>query len=320
MPQAPEQTWALRYGDCKAKTLLLLAVLHQLGVEAEPVLANAQLGDLLPDRLPSAAAFNHILVHLTLGGDSLWLDGTGSGARYTDLHDAPPFRWVLPVRAQGAGLIAVPARAPARPSATVALDLDQSAGLRLPTLVHATMTVRGGGAEMIGLAKSQGTKEQKDEMIGGVLGKLVNREVALSSYTMTYDPVEAVATVDARGITTTLWQRSEGRYRLTLDKTVSDMKFDPDRARPAWQAIPIATGMPDTIVTKMRVHLPADVKGFTVEGDAKLADTIGGTTIRRTAAIAGDWITVDEQATSTGAEIAPADVAATRAQIGRAHV
>ena len=314
VPQSPEQTWALRYGDCKAKTLLLVAVLRDLGVEAEPVLASSQLGDLLPDRLPSAAAFDHILVHASLAGESLWLDGTGSGARMTDLRDAPPFRWTLPVRSAGVGLLAVPARAPARPSGTVLLELDQSAGLRLPTLVHAAMTVRGNSAAMIGLAKSQGTKEQKDELVGGVVGKLVGQEVALTGYTMTYDADQAVATVDARGITGTLWQRQEGRYRLSLDRTVSSLNFDPDRARPAWQAIPVATGLPDASVVTTRVRLPAGLAGFTLDGDATLADTIAATTVQRTAAIRDGVIAVEDRTSSTGAEIAPAKVAAVRAR------
>ena len=35
IPQTPEQTWTLRYGDCKAKTLLILAILNKLGIEAD---------------------------------------------------------------------------------------------------------------------------------------------------------------------------------------------------------------------------------------------------------------------------------------------
>lgn len=318
VPQSPEQTWALRYGDCKAKTLLLLSILHGLGIEAEPVLANSTLGDFLPERLPSAGAFDHVFVRATIGGESFWLDGTGSGARYSDIRDTPPFHWVLPIRAAGSGLLAVPARAPAHPSVSVALDLDQSAGIRLPTLVHAVVTMRGPGAAMVGLAKSQGTKDQKDQMIGGVLGKLVGGEVALSGYTISYDPTEAIATMDANGIVSTQWERSDGRYRLLLDKTVSDISFDPDRARPAWNDIPVATGAPDAVAFKTRVHLPVDVTGFTLDGDVKLADTLGGTTVHRTAAIDKGWINVDEQSSSTGAEIAPADIPAARARVALA--
>ena len=77
VPQTPEQTWTLRYGDCKAKTLLLLAILRGLDIDGEPVLANAQIGDAVPERLPSAAAFNHVLVHAKRSvASDYWLDGT----------------------------------------------------------------------------------------------------------------------------------------------------------------------------------------------------------------------------------------------------
>lgn len=69
VPQSPARTYELRYGDCKAKTLLLLALLHEMKIEAEPVLAHIGLGDLVRDRLPSAMAFNHILVRASIGGE-----------------------------------------------------------------------------------------------------------------------------------------------------------------------------------------------------------------------------------------------------------
>ncbi len=58
LPQSPDRTWTTRYGDCKAKTLLLLAILHGLKIDAQPVLANLSGGDLVPSRLPSAAALD----------------------------------------------------------------------------------------------------------------------------------------------------------------------------------------------------------------------------------------------------------------------
>src|SRR3546814_349035 len=58
VPQAPEATWSLRYGDCKAKTLLLLAMLDQLGIEARPALVSSAFGDLLRDRLQTLGALD----------------------------------------------------------------------------------------------------------------------------------------------------------------------------------------------------------------------------------------------------------------------
>ena len=87
VPQTPADSWTLRYGDCKAKTLLLLAMLHKMGITAEPVVVHSALGDVIPERLPSAGAFDHVIVRAEIGGESLWLDGTRSGARLADIAD-----------------------------------------------------------------------------------------------------------------------------------------------------------------------------------------------------------------------------------------
>src|SRR5690606_29278685 len=40
VPAGADETWSRRYGDCKGKTALLLALLRELGIEAEAVLVN----------------------------------------------------------------------------------------------------------------------------------------------------------------------------------------------------------------------------------------------------------------------------------------
>src|SRR6202012_176033 len=81
VPAAADQTWKRRYGDCKGKTALLLALLHGLGIEAEPVLVNSRMGDMLADSLPQLGAFDHVLVRAHINGHVYWLDGTHSGDR-----------------------------------------------------------------------------------------------------------------------------------------------------------------------------------------------------------------------------------------------
>ena len=318
VPQTPAQTWALRYGDCKAKTLLLLALLRDLKIDAEPVLASSSLGDMVPQRLPSAAAFDHVLVHATIGDKDYWLDGTGSGARYADITDTPPFRWVLPVRAAGAALMPVPLRPPATPMVVVTVDYDQRGGLRLPTLVHAVMRVRGPMAEMIGLAKTQGSKEQKEQLVGGMLSGFTGDTPAISDYTLAYDAAAAEAVVDANGIVTTRWKRNDKRYRMDLDRTVTQLTFEPDRARPAWQSIPVATGTPTMASITTRVLLPPGIDGFALEGDTSIAKPLAGTAIQRSTTLAGGVITVRDVVSTDGADIAPADVATTRAAVALA--
>ena len=318
VPQTPAQTWAFRYGDCKAKTLLLLAILRGLGIESEAVLAHSTMGDLLPGRLPSAGAFDHVLVHATVGTESLWLEGTTTGSRYAGIRDVAPLHWVLPLRSGGAALLAVPARAPAQPTVAFVFDMDQRAGLRLPTLIHATVTLRGPTAEGVGIAKTQGTKEQKDAAVQGLLQAVLGREVAVSGYSLAYDPVAAVATVDATAIGSGFWSRRDGRWRMTLDRSVSGLSFEPDRARTAWAKIPVATAAPDVAAFTDRVYLPAGMTGFALDGDVKLATTLAGAAISRAATLDANTIVADERMATTGAEIAAADVPAERARVSLA--
>jgi len=53
-PTAVDETWARRFGDCKGKTVLLLTILRELGVDAEPVLVSTTGGDGLNERSPTA--------------------------------------------------------------------------------------------------------------------------------------------------------------------------------------------------------------------------------------------------------------------------
>ena len=243
VPQKPARTWEVRYGDCKAKTLLLLAMLRAMGIEAEPVLAHTSLGDFVPERLPSALAFNHVLVRATIAGEILWLDGTGTGSRLADIHDAPPFRHVLPVRSGGAQLIDIPANAIRTPLVDISVEADESASVELPSLFAATAVVRGNVAAMLTIAEAQLGEKERREMIArffqGPLG-----EAQLSSARMTTDPASGTVTLTIRGVTSTLWAR-DGRIRKQdLGPNPRGLQFEPDRSRPAWRAIPVAAPGP----------------------------------------------------------------------------
>ncbi len=77
-PRTPEQTWRERYGDCKDKANLLVALLTRLGVEAEFALVNRF--DTTFTEHPSWQ-FNHALARIPsnpIAGQphDLWLDAT----------------------------------------------------------------------------------------------------------------------------------------------------------------------------------------------------------------------------------------------------
>ncbi len=316
-PQAPAKTWELRYGDCKAKTLLLLAMLHALGIEAEPAIASVQTGGLVTTRLPSAAAFDHIVVRATVGGETLWLDGTGLGARLDDIRDVPAFHSVLPVRAAGAGLETLPQRADARPERIVELNWDQRAGLDFPATFDARITLRGRGAEMVAALANQADAEQKrqwlDQLISAETG-----DAQFAAEALRYDPVTATVVITGSGITSTGWWRQNRRYRRIVDRAVGAIEFTPDRARQAWRDLPVATGAPGGTAYRTVMLLPGGGAGFELEGARTLPATLAGRQMHRTATLSGATLTVEDRVDAVGAEIAPAALAGERARYAQA--
>jgi len=97
-PRGLRTIWSTRYGDCKDASVLLTAVLRQMGLEACCALVNVGLGPDLNNFIPSPRAFNHCIVRLKLNGRDYWLDGTmppqaGDLERLTQAR----FGWALPL-------------------------------------------------------------------------------------------------------------------------------------------------------------------------------------------------------------------------------
>jgi lipoprotein NlpI/transglutaminase-like putative cysteine protease len=75
-PTAPDKVLAQRFGDCKDKVLLLIALLRRLEIPASPVLVSTAFRAQVADLLPSPLVFDHVIVRVDLKGGTYWLDGT----------------------------------------------------------------------------------------------------------------------------------------------------------------------------------------------------------------------------------------------------
>lgn len=75
-PHQPWETLESRWGDCKDKTLLLVALLRELGLQAWPALVNTRLQHRLEERLPSPFLFDHVIAQVVEGNRTYWVDGT----------------------------------------------------------------------------------------------------------------------------------------------------------------------------------------------------------------------------------------------------
>lgn len=143
VPVAADETWARRFGECKAKTVLLLSLLRELGIAAEPALVNTTQGDGMNQRLASMGLFDHVIVRAMIDGKSYWLDGTGYGDGDISANDVPPYRWALPVRAEGADLEEIVVPPLEQPQSDAYLTLDASGGLKAPAPARASLVIRG---------------------------------------------------------------------------------------------------------------------------------------------------------------------------------
>lgn len=75
-PDAPDATLQRRFGTSDDKSLLIAALLKEIGVDAFPALVHTSDGDTLNSYLPSPDAFNHTIIKLPFEGDIYWIDGS----------------------------------------------------------------------------------------------------------------------------------------------------------------------------------------------------------------------------------------------------
>jgi hypothetical protein len=143
-PASAEETWQRRYGDCKGKTALLLALLAELGIDAEPVLVNSSgADDGLEQRLPIPQLFDHVLVRAHIDGTEYWLDGTLPPVALPSARPVFPVSRVLPLTARGSEIEKLEWQPATTPDEINLFEIDARAGFDKPARIVSTEIVRG---------------------------------------------------------------------------------------------------------------------------------------------------------------------------------
>lgn len=119
-PGDPNTVFARRFGDCKDKAQLLIALLRELGVEARPALVSSTYNRAVADWLPSPGAFDHVIVLATVAGKSYWLDATRNFQEGgLEAVNAPDYGVALIVGNEAEPMRVMQARAPTQASLEV---------------------------------------------------------------------------------------------------------------------------------------------------------------------------------------------------------
>lgn len=108
-PHPPQKIFNQRYGDCKDKSLLLVALLRKEGLEAYPMLVNTQLKEDLVEQLPSNRAFDHCVVNFRFQGADYFVDPTISNQGGDLAHMSfPNYQRGLIIKQGNSELISIP--------------------------------------------------------------------------------------------------------------------------------------------------------------------------------------------------------------------
>ena len=109
IPHAPAETLKQKYGDCKDKATLAVAMLRASGIPAYVALLNVGQRHDVDAEMPGMGLFDHAIVYVP-GTPELWIDPTDEYARVGQLPQADQGRLALIARAESAGLVTIPDR------------------------------------------------------------------------------------------------------------------------------------------------------------------------------------------------------------------
>jgi len=314
VPASADLTWSRRFGDCKGKTVLLVALLREMGIEARAVLVNTQEGDYVAARLPVMGAFDHAVVEARIGGRSYWLDGTRLGDTQLSRLQIPNYRVGLPIVVAGTGLEPLVPQPLDQPSELVSLDLDASKGIDVPAPAIGEMRFRGETATDMRVDYAGLSKTDLDEALRKKW-RTAYDFVTPTQVATRDDPATGDFLLTMIGTAKTNWSTQAGTRWYEIDRSRLGWMFDDVRDGQLNQDAPFAVDYPDWYASRETIKLPYDGKDFLFQGDP-VDRSIGGLyAFHRTFAIDHGVMTMNADTHALAAELPAASAATVRAQL-----
>lgn len=312
VPMSADDVWRYRYGDCKGKTALLLALLHGLGIEAEAAMVSMNNGDALPDRLPLVGWFDHVLVRATIDGRTYWLDGTGVGDRSLADLTPPPYGWALPVRAQGAEMERIDQPQTTVPTFETVTETDATAGLDTEATTLVDIIYYGDAA--IGASQQIGAipRDQLQTMMSSATND-TDGQVKLESFDARYDEDTNAFHMIFRGTARQSWVNSTGGRIMPIPEAAISIPYQAKREGlfAAYADAPYTLSHPYLNRTTLRIRLPDGGKDFQLEGGDQTVEA-GGYRMERRATLQDGVAEITLTTTSLVGELSAADMADAR--------
>jgi hypothetical protein len=289
VPAAADETWRRTFGDCKGKTVLLLALLRELGVQAEPALVSTREGDGLDQELPSFERFDHVIVRATIAGQVYWLDGTRSGdLGGIDQLQPPPWTWALPLRGQGAALERIVQPPLKDPMMEVYMRLDARNGVDAPVPADIRLVFHG---DMAIAYRANAARLSKDDLQKALRRSMSNSTAWIEPKSVNWrdDPQSNQFELDYHGVAEIPWNENADLHarEFSLPASSAQASFFPRREGGPNDDAPYSVAFPAYIRGAIEVDLPNGGKDFSVRG-VNVNETVAEYELKRSAVLEGN--------------------------------
>ena len=142
VPRTPAEVLERKYGDCKDKAALLVAMLRAAGLKAHLALLAAGVDTDIDPGLPGMGVFNHAIVYVADANTPLWIDATVPEARVGTLPILDQGRWALVASRESTMVVKTPESTSSENKVVTTVDLQ------LPDLgpANLNLTIEAEGA------------------------------------------------------------------------------------------------------------------------------------------------------------------------------
>ncbi|WP_291832620.1 DUF3857 domain-containing protein [Brevundimonas sp.] len=305
-PADADETWNRRFGDCKGKTALLLALLDGLGISAEPAVVSLAQGDLVGQRLPTLEGFDHVLVRAVVADKTYWLDGTRMGDRRLEDIIVPPLHWALPLVAANGQLERLETAPLSVPQSETIIAFDATAGQHAPAPVTGSLIMRGDGAAALAGQIGLITPQQRDQGLRGIWTGLLH-DVVIDEIGSSYDREANVLTLTVKGSMPLDWSNGGLIPPGSTYQSLSAI----ERTEGPFRHTPYAVNHPVFDRQLVTVRLPDGGAGFRTAG-GQFDRTELGHHMSRTVRLEGDTATIEVLVQSLTSEVTAVEADAGR--------
>lgn len=210
-PRALSAITASRFGDCKDKSVLLVALFRALGVAAWPALVNTSSHNILSQGGPDQFAFDHAIVAYEYGGRLCWIDATlRQPAGAVGEWALPPYRLGLVLRPLESTLTPIPPRPWGDPDMEThdRITVDETTGAGV---MHTRVTIRGIQADYYRQQLESTARSETSKNWFNYIARFYRRIEEIAAPVVTDDLVRNEITLNATYRVRDLLKKENGR-------------------------------------------------------------------------------------------------------------